>query len=572
VIVNGGISLHDCSAHEGSMLNASWLSLVANGAAVGNTPAATGHETDTAEQVRTELNRILNSAQFDASERNRRFLEYVIEETLAGRGERIKAYSIATIVFGRDDSFDPALDPVVRMEARRLRRSLERFYLVEGEAENVRITLPKGGYVPKFQSPTAFRSFAEHPTWRGGVFARANRGPSILVSPFNLQSESPAQAGYVDGLVRQVVVGLTRFPEFSIFMQVQPTHSDCGSTEWASPTDFILAGDAVTAPGVLKVKATLVHAQSGKVVWAQTLVGDTRTDSPLDARDNVADRIARALWESITALDDLDRYLVTVGCFDVARFESLVHFTRYRRSPRLDLYLAARGALETVLSADPAYAEGLACLSQIESDGHRFEFGAAESHELKRRAVELALKAVELAPDSSRAHHALGIAQWFSDHPDAGVASLKKAVGLNPNAVDAVADLGLHFCLLGDWNAGVPLIQEAVSKGPLDVGVQRVGLAFNHFLNGDFERAYEEARQVRGNHQTPGLVARAISLTRLGRRAEAADLVTRILGLDPRYGCHVLHEFGESSVEPTLGSEVRAALRDAGLALEAAQS
>jgi adenylate cyclase len=554
-------------------LDASWLSLVASGAAVGDIPAATGRGTDTTEQVRSELHRILNSAQFDASDRNRRFLEYVVEETLAGRGERIKGYSIATIVFGRDDGFDPTLDPVVRMEARRLRRSLERFYLVEGEAEQVRITLPKGGYVPKFQNPAACRGIADHSPWGNGAFTEAGRGPSILVSTFYQDSESPVQTGYVNGLARQVVVSLTRFPELSIFMQVpQQTRSEGGTAERASPVDFILSGDTVTTPGMLKVRATLVHAQSGKVVWAQTLVGDTKTDNSLDATDNMADRIARALWESITSLDDLDRYLVTVGSRDIARFASLVHYIRYRRSPRLDLYSAARGALEAALNTDPVYAEGLAFLSQIESDGHRFDFAPTEPHELKRRAVDLAMKAVELAPNSSRAHHALGIAQWFSGHPDAGIASLTKAVALNPNAVDALADLGLHSCLLGDWKSGVALIEEAISKGPLDVGIQRVGLAFHHFLNGDFERAYEEARQVRGNHQTPALVARAISLARLGRCGEAADAIARILGLNPSYGRHVLHEFGGISVQPKLGRKVRAALRDAGLALEAAQA
>ena len=76
----------------------------------------------------------------------------MVEETLAGRGGRIKAYNIATEVFGRDVNFDPQLDPVVRMEARRLRRSLERFYLTEGKNSSIRIAMPKGGYVPEFHN------------------------------------------------------------------------------------------------------------------------------------------------------------------------------------------------------------------------------------------------------------------------------------------------------------------------------------------------------------------------------------------------------------------------------------
>ena len=69
------------------------------------------------EAVREQLQRILDSPSFEASERRRRFLRYVVEELLAGRADRLKGYAIATDVFGRDESFDPQTDPVVRLEA-----------------------------------------------------------------------------------------------------------------------------------------------------------------------------------------------------------------------------------------------------------------------------------------------------------------------------------------------------------------------------------------------------------------------------------------------------------------------
>ena len=99
---------------------------------------------------RAQLSRILNSEDFDATSREHRFLSHVVEETLAGRGDRIKAYSIAVEVFGRDVSFDPQTDPIVRIEAGHLRRALERYYLTAGQADPILITIPKGGYVPTF--------------------------------------------------------------------------------------------------------------------------------------------------------------------------------------------------------------------------------------------------------------------------------------------------------------------------------------------------------------------------------------------------------------------------------------
>src|SRR6202012_4722311 len=104
------------------------------------------------ERIRRQVQQILASTHFDASTRNRRFLEFIVEQTLAGNGDRLKGYTIALEVFDRDPSFDPQLDPVVRIEAGRLRRSLERYYLTEGKTSYVVVSIPKGKYVPQFES------------------------------------------------------------------------------------------------------------------------------------------------------------------------------------------------------------------------------------------------------------------------------------------------------------------------------------------------------------------------------------------------------------------------------------
>ena len=100
--------------------------------------------------IQDALQRVLASRDFVNSERKQRFLKFVVQETLAGRAGRIKAYAIALDVFDRGPSFDPVADPVVRIEAGRLRRCLEHYYLGEGAADRIRITIPKGGYVPQF--------------------------------------------------------------------------------------------------------------------------------------------------------------------------------------------------------------------------------------------------------------------------------------------------------------------------------------------------------------------------------------------------------------------------------------
>src|SRR4029077_16944135 len=98
--------------------------------------------------IRQQLDRILKSGPFHQSHRRQRFLEYLVNETLAGRGERLKAYNVALEVFERPETFDPAIDPLVRIEAAAPREKLRADYGTEGLSDAIHIDLPKGTYAP----------------------------------------------------------------------------------------------------------------------------------------------------------------------------------------------------------------------------------------------------------------------------------------------------------------------------------------------------------------------------------------------------------------------------------------
>ncbi len=98
------------------------------------------------------LNEMLEDPAFQASARNKQFLRFVVEEALAGRAERIKSYAIAVDVFGRPSSFDGSTDPIVRIEANRLRAALAKYYGNPAHRTKIVISLPKGGYIPEFSS------------------------------------------------------------------------------------------------------------------------------------------------------------------------------------------------------------------------------------------------------------------------------------------------------------------------------------------------------------------------------------------------------------------------------------
>src|SRR5262249_36814257 len=88
---------------------------------------------------------------FSHSERMRRFIVYVVNETLAGRARTLKEYAVGLNVYDKPSSFDPRVDSVIRVEARRLRKKLQKYYAGEGSQDAVLIRLLPNSYVPDFQ-------------------------------------------------------------------------------------------------------------------------------------------------------------------------------------------------------------------------------------------------------------------------------------------------------------------------------------------------------------------------------------------------------------------------------------
>ena len=127
-----------------------------------------------AERIRAQLERILASTTFAQAERGRKFLRFVVERALAGRVGEIKESVVAVEVLGRPASFDPRTDPIVRVEAGRLRSRLVAYYQTEGSHDAVLVDMPVGGYVPHFEE----RPVPEQTTRK----SRSARLPLLLVA------------------------------------------------------------------------------------------------------------------------------------------------------------------------------------------------------------------------------------------------------------------------------------------------------------------------------------------------------------------------------------------------------
>src|SRR5262245_2997267 len=139
------------------------------------------------QEVRAQVQRMTASDVFSNSPQLAAFLLFIVEAVLRGHGERLKGYTIGVEVLRRDPNFDPQLDPIVRVEATRLRRAIERYYAGPGVDDPIGIELPRGGYVPliarRAEASVAVAPMPEPPA-QEPVLQPGNGMPTLRVAPF----------------------------------------------------------------------------------------------------------------------------------------------------------------------------------------------------------------------------------------------------------------------------------------------------------------------------------------------------------------------------------------------------
>jgi hypothetical protein len=120
--------------------------------------------------IRAELERVAASPGFSAAGRLAPFLRHLVEIALEGKPGRLKEAVLGIEFFGRPADYDPRTDPIVRVEARRLRARLEDYYQTAPPGP-LRISLPKGGYVPAFDAAESTGVRHLTPAWRLAIAA-----------------------------------------------------------------------------------------------------------------------------------------------------------------------------------------------------------------------------------------------------------------------------------------------------------------------------------------------------------------------------------------------------------------
>ena len=434
--------------------------------------------------VRNQLARIVENPIFNASVRLCRFLTYVVNQAIRDDVASLKEFSIAMEVFDRTSDYDPNVDAIVRVEARRLRAKLKAYYDGSGRNDPVLIGLRTGSYVPiiRWLDPEPVNHRQDVNT---GIQARA----CIAVLPFVNMSPEPEQDYFCDGMTEEIInclahtAGLKVIARSSVF-QFKGASFDIRDVGRRLRADVIIEGSVRKAGDKLRITAQAVDAESGHHLWSEVFRRDLR--DVFAVQEEIAHSVAGLLradlpkassraQASVRGLEPYTRYLR-------ARF--LIH----QQSP--EALRAAHEQLEQIVRQFPDYA--LAYSGMAAASGLLALFGVVSGREVYPAIRANAERAYALDPDSAETCTVLGgLRGWFEYRWDEAIKLIERALEIQPGHSAGHYYRAMASLCLGDIETAEAGLRRSTELDPLSAS-DCARLAYLHYVKGDHRSAGEQ--------------------------------------------------------------------------------
>ena len=489
-------------------------------------------------EIRTQLDKLSASPDFQASRKQLTFLSYVVEETLQGRAEGLKAYTVALDVYGRDESFDPQTDPIVRVEAGRLRKALENYYKTAGKKDEIIIHIPKGGYRPIFA-----RSETLGPEEPSKVSAREAaekiKKHSIAVLPIRNLNGASEQEYFAEGLTEELTAELARYQDISVIasqtsLQYRDREISYKTIGREIGTRFLLEGTIRTSKDDFKVTFRLLDCTTSEQVWQQSFKRSLNAQNLIHLQEEISQTIIGVIADQFGMVTRiLSRESRKEIPASLQSYDAVLRFYQYENTLIKESFKLALSAMEKAVESDPDYGLAWSTLGHLLADNHALMFCEIESS--LEKAEKYAKKGVALIPDNQFAHDALALVYFHSGNKQKFLRHAEVALSLNPNSPYVVGVTGWHTMLFGEWEKGRELLYKGMTLNPLHPTWFYLAPFAYHYNRGEFEQAYHYAEKFNYPELFWDQVMRAVALAKLEDYETAEKVVEELLTLIPDF-------------------------------------
>ena len=439
----------------------------------------------TSKEILTQLARVLSSSKLSGSNVLSKFLNFIVRETLDGRGDELKEYTIGVHALKKECDFNPQLDSIVRIHAGRLRRALKEYYYEEGSNDRLMIVIPKGSYVPSFEMRevvlvaqtdelleqeilvTSSRPHKEEFEERSTrTTSTSDHKSSIAVLPFKKIGHGEILKYFTQGIGEYISTELTLFQSLKVVSyysggQIVAQFSDIRKTGIALGADYILTGSVQLLEGTIRLHVQLNVVATGEQLWAHTFEHKEFNEKFGEFQVEVVDKI---LAEVAGMNGIIVRYEIekkSRSPRETPNVEPLIYWYRqYAHKFDKPTITKARKYYEDVIKREPDNANALAYLSEIMSG----EILLLQPSDTKRSdlAASYAQMAIEINPYCQQGYLSLAIHFLLTKKTGECVHTLEQGLELNPKSVDYRGAMGAMLIYAGDFENGIKILDKVV--------------------------------------------------------------------------------------------------------------
>jgi hypothetical protein len=538
------------------------------------TMADTRGDAPTPDEIRTETDRMTGSDVFSRSPQLGAFLRFVVEAVLHGRGERIKAYTIGVEVLRRDTKFDPQLDPIVRVEATRLRRAIERYYAGPGVTDPVVIDLPRGSYVPTFRrremAPSGLMgravsgwidvlskppslmtltivaailalsiagvtffvgrgtSVANAP-WQVATLPPGNGMPTFQIDPIRVIGAQPQGAVSAERLYARVRDAFTRFDTISVATRPATSGTTAGDSSAERRSDYRLSGTIEYSRDTASAWFTLISGADGKVVWSRTFDRVQASGAEGVTEDDIVISLTNSLLQSYGVIRARDRAMHLTSSGGDPRYRCVLTAADAIRTADRRTHDQARACLEHLTMVDPAFAVGFTFLGLIYNREYQHGYGAkAGDSPALDRALSSVRKSISILPESSRGYLALMVVQSNRRDTVAALAAGERCLELNKYDMLALGEYGGRLVLAGQVDKGMTMLRQAGAHGAVRPSWHHIYVFIGAYVSGNMAEAESAANDIPNDTVPLGQVVKALAAHARGEGNAARQAIDRL--------------------------------------------
>jgi TolB-like protein/Flp pilus assembly protein TadD len=409
--------------------------------------------------VRDQLSRIIASEVFTDSPRMARFLRFTVEETLRGNAAQLKETVIGTQVFDRASGYDPRIDPIVRVEARRLRAKLQTYYEGSGKQDSLILEFPKGGYAPVFRR----RADAEQDARKNAQ----NGNTTIAVLPFENLDPGAGTEFLSDGLTEDLINALTRVPQLQIVAwnsaaRLKGQQDELEVILNRLSVAYVIRGSIRQSKDQVRICAYLIDTVTRRYVWSE--VYNRTLHDVFKIQEEIAASIQNALQLKFAAVVSLRG---SGRPQNVQSYQLCLKGRFHARERTAEGLQRSLVCFEQAIAADPESSAAHAGLA----DTHTLlaEYGFADGPTSMEKAKAAVQRALELDPTSAEAFASFGfiltIHSWAWEEARH---AFERSLELNPGYASAYHWYGIdHLAMLGRFDEAARKQEMAIKLDPL---------------------------------------------------------------------------------------------------------